>query len=147
MRIQIFNRMLLFNFVVSCGFYRMKLFFLLDRILIRKLISLLLFLKMAVECSTLKGTSIIPLRLKKHPRTGSRECRDSTMGRRTKEPSLWDLTWHCSHELTHSGCRDQHRATQNWTHQPSVMDWGGAHGVWLLLLAADCWGNRNLWFK
>lgn len=68
MRIQIFNRMLLFNFVVSCGFYRVKLFFLLDRILIRKLISLLLFLKMAAECSTLKGISAIPLRLGVHHR-------------------------------------------------------------------------------
>lgn len=76
MRLQIFDRMLLFNFVVSCGFYRLKLFFLLDRILIRKLISLLLFLKMAVEFSTLKGISIIPIRFGEHLRKRSREkCR------------------------------------------------------------------------
>lgn len=73
MRLQIFNRMLLFNLVVSCGFYRMKLFFFLDRILIRKLISLLLFLKMAVGFSTLKGISIIPLRLGEHLSKRSRE--------------------------------------------------------------------------
>lgn len=128
MRLQIFNRMLLFHFVVSCGFYRMKLFFLLDRILIRKLISLLLFLKMAIEFSTLKGISIIPIRLGEHLRKRSRENvgarqwggeQRHTVSRTRHHIELMESQWR----------RDQRRAAQGWTHQPAVMGEGGAQGV------------------
>lgn len=148
MRLQIFDRMLLFNFVVSCGLYRLKLFFLLDRILIRKLISLLLFLKMAVEFSTLKGISIIPIRLGEHPRKRSRENVGSTMGRRRKTHRLQDRPPHWTHGVTvvqepTQGCSGLDAPTFSHGIERSArgLTPPAAPGRWWL------WGNRNLWFK
>lgn len=76
---------------------------------------------MAVEFSTLKGISIIPIRFGEHPRKRSRE----NVGTRQwggEERHTDSGTRHHTELMESQWCRDQHRAAQGWTHQPSVME-------------------------